>query len=258
MINLNHFINKIENAKSLDFGDIFNQSIELFKKVWLQGLVVYLLNMVLMLPFILIMYVPMIVLGVLGQESFDGGLGLEGMGILAISAMIVLIMVMILGVTTISVALKGAYYRMLKHKDLGLDASDDYFFFLKSKYLKKTFMLSLSIIGMMILGYALCVLPVFYLMVPLYYMVITYAMNPDLSNSDIIKIGFKLGNKKWFLSFGLIIVAGILAGLVGVLMCFIGIYVTQQFSDIPAYYVYKSVVGLKEQDAIDEIGTPIE
>ena len=38
---------RIEDAKALDFGTIFNQSIELFKKVWVQGLVVLLLNMVL-------------------------------------------------------------------------------------------------------------------------------------------------------------------------------------------------------------------
>ena len=29
---------RINNAKALDFGTIFNQSIELFKKVWVQGL----------------------------------------------------------------------------------------------------------------------------------------------------------------------------------------------------------------------------
>ena len=44
-------LEKIENAKDLDFGDIFNKCIELFKKVWLQGLVMLLLTFVLSIPF---------------------------------------------------------------------------------------------------------------------------------------------------------------------------------------------------------------
>ena len=62
---------RIDNAKSLDFGTIFNQSIELFKKVWVQGLVVFLLNMVLAIPVIMVAYVPLIVFGLAG--FFLGG-----------------------------------------------------------------------------------------------------------------------------------------------------------------------------------------
>ena len=33
-MNKNFLTEKIENARELSFGDIFDQSIELFKKVW--------------------------------------------------------------------------------------------------------------------------------------------------------------------------------------------------------------------------------
>ena len=67
---------KINEAKDLDFGTIFSTSIELFKKVWLQGFVVLLLNMLLMLPFYILMYVPLIAMGFMDSESFanDGEL----------------------------------------------------------------------------------------------------------------------------------------------------------------------------------------
>ena len=46
---------KINRAKALDFGDLFSKSIELFKKVWVQGLVMLLLTVAIMIPFYLIM-----------------------------------------------------------------------------------------------------------------------------------------------------------------------------------------------------------
>ena len=59
MNSINILLEKIENAKSLDFGDILSESIELFKKVWVQGLVMLLLTLVILIPFYLIMYLPL-------------------------------------------------------------------------------------------------------------------------------------------------------------------------------------------------------
>jgi hypothetical protein len=53
------FQSKIANAGKMDFGTIFNQSIELFKKSWLQGFLMQLFVVILMLPFIIILYVPL-------------------------------------------------------------------------------------------------------------------------------------------------------------------------------------------------------
>ena len=56
---------RIQNAKDLDFGTLFNQSIELFKKVWVQGLVTLLLNMVLAIPIMMVVYIPLIFMGII-------------------------------------------------------------------------------------------------------------------------------------------------------------------------------------------------
>ncbi len=83
--------------------------------------------------------------------------------------------------------------------------------------------------------------------------VITYAFNPDMSILDIIQIGFSLGNRKRLIAFGLIIVSGILAGIVVMLMCFVGIYVTASFSYLPHYLIYKEVVGFDGEDEIKRL-----
>ena len=31
-------LNKIQSSELIDFGDLFNESLSLFKKVWIQGL----------------------------------------------------------------------------------------------------------------------------------------------------------------------------------------------------------------------------
>ncbi len=54
------FQSKVANANALDFGTIFNQSIELFKKSWIQGFLMQLFLMLFFLPFFLMLYLPVI------------------------------------------------------------------------------------------------------------------------------------------------------------------------------------------------------
>ena len=66
-MNKNFLTEKIENARELSFGDIFDQSIELFKKVWLQGFLKSLLQGVIGFIVSIIAYIPLIiVLGFFG------------------------------------------------------------------------------------------------------------------------------------------------------------------------------------------------
>ncbi|MBQ0788328.1 MAG: hypothetical protein KBT69_12555, partial [Oceanihabitans sp.] len=71
--------------------------------------------------------------------------------------------------------------------------------------------------------------------------------------SEIVKSGFALGNKKWLISFGLIIVSSLLASMVGMIMCFIGIFVTASFAYIPAYYIYKESIGFDSEEENKQI-----
>lgn len=245
-------IRKIEKAKELDFGDIFNKCIELFKKVWLQGLVMLLLTFVLMLPFYIIMYLPLIAMGILDPEALNG-YG-EGPEIAFLIPYYLFILVFVLFAVVVSFGLKSAFYRICKDKDFNQASKDDYFYFFKRPYLGKTIKLAAMTYGIALVATLLCVLPIIYAMVPIALMNVIYAANPDLEASDIVKIGFKLGNKKWLITFGLMVVAGLLAQLVGMLMCFIGIMVTASFSYLPLYYIYKESVGFEESNEIEEIG----
>ena len=255
MNTLETFFNKIEIAKDLDFGDIFNKSIELFKKVWLQGLVILLLTIAMMIPFYIIMYVPLIAMGILDPESMQQG-GEVNMALLIpfyLFMLVFMFFAMIIGF-----GLKSAFFRICKSKDLNEISSDDYFYFFKKPYLRKTIKLAAMTFGISLVAMLLCVFPIIYVMVPIALINVIYAFNPDMSASDIVKIGFKLGNKKWLITFGLMVVAGLVAQIVGMIMCFIGVFVTASFAYIPLYFIYKETLGINEQNAIDQIGTTTE
>jgi hypothetical protein len=70
---------------------------------------------------------------------------------------------------------------------------------------------------------------------------------------DIIKISFKLGNKKWFITFVTMFIAGII-GMLGILACGIGILFTLSIVYLPSLLIYKEVVGFNGNTEIDSIG----
>lgn len=233
---------KIENAKTLDFGDVFSESIELFKKVWVQGLVMLLLIMVILVPFYLIMYLPLIGAGLLASsETYFG----DGFSMMLMIPFFFFISIFSFVAMVISFGMKASFYRICKYKDLNIAGSDDYFYYLKRPYLGKVIVLSLITFGISILATLLFIFPLLYVMVPVTLINVIFAFNPDLSALEIVKAGFKLGNKKWLLTFGLIIVSSFLSQTIGMMLCVIGIFVTTSFSYIPAYFIYKGAIGFE-------------
>ncbi len=240
---------KIELAKDLSFGEIFQRSIELFKKTWLQGLIMLLLTFVCIIPFYLIIYFP---LGIAGYLSSQGNLNhSEPNGFLIVMS-VVGMLILITVVFAIGIALKAAFYRIIKNKDFNLSTTDDYFFFFKKAYLGKLFTLTLAFMGILTAAILVFVLPLFYVIVPLSLAQVIFALNPELSVGEIFKASFKLGNKKWLLTFGLLIVSSFLAQFVGLLACGVGIILTASFALIPVYFIYKDVVDLHEAPAVEE------
>ncbi|WP_047544754.1 hypothetical protein [Psychroserpens sp. Hel_I_66] len=234
---------KIQIAKQLDFGQILNDSIELFKKVWLQGFIMLMIMIAFVIPFVIVIYLPMVFFAIADAESpgFFGGME-------AIAVLFFLMAYMVFGffMVVISFGLKAGFYKIMRQKDIDSLEKDDFFFFLRKPYLFKTINLSLAYFGISVLAMLLCVFPVIYVMVPLNLLVVIYAFNPELSNSNLIKASFDLGNKKWFITFGITLVAGILAQMVGMLMCGIGLFVTISFAAIPLYIIYKEIIGFNE------------
>lgn len=238
---------RIQNAKDLDFGTVFNQSIELFKKVWVQGLVTLLLNMVLAIPILMIVYIPLFFMGLTDAfaRSHDSYNQYAQPDISPIMLIVMMIgyLFMIIAMSTISFGLKAAFYRICKFRDLEQMGKEDYFYFFKKPYFGKTIKLALAFTGIGVLAILLCVIPIIYAIVPLSLMIVLYAFNPDMSISDIIKLSFNLGNKKWMITFGLMFVSGFLAAILGFLMCGFGVYITASFSYLPPYFIYKEVIG---------------
>ncbi len=246
---VDYITNKIDKAKALDFGNIFSEAIDLFKKTWVQGFIMQLFMLILMLPFFIIFYIPFVMMiitesqsGYSNPETFETFFA--GFSIIYI----ILFTAGILVLSAVSVCLNAALYRIIRDLDHGKDVkTNDFFYFLKSKYLSKAFVLVLLSMLISFVATMLCFLPVFYVMVPMTFFVTVFAFNPELTPSEIVKVSFKLGNKKWLLTFGLIIVSSFLASMVGFLLCGIGTLFTAAFVYHPTYLIYKEVIGFDDE-----------
>lgn len=246
---------KISKNAPVDFGAVFGSSIDLFQKVWLQGFLLLLLSFLVQYGLFLIMYIPAIGLEfVVGDQV---GEDFNIMGVLVLVLFVLLSLVMSIVVTTFNFGLQAAFYRIVRVKDRNQQSQQGINFgmFFKKKYIKKLFVFSMAQVGISMLAVMLCVIPIFYVFIPLQFAVILFAFHPDLTINELYKAAFKLGNAKWGITFGLMFISVLLAAIVGFLACLIGIYFTFSFVYLPAYFIYKEVVGFYEDDdAISKIG----
>lgn len=242
-------VKKIDNAKDLEFSNLFDSVIELFKKVWLKGFLTVLLVVVVAfganLLFSLIGLAP-------NQTLLYDGFDLESFFNFYSKTVIFSIPQTII-VGTMTMAFVAAFYRICRQQVLGENIVDDYFYFLKKEYFSKLLMLGIIHTGIAVLTQFLFVIPYIYAFVPLAYFTIIFANNPDLSESEIVKASFRLGNKKWLITFGTMFVAGLL-GMLGVIACFIGLLFTVSILYLPVFFIYKEVVGFEDTSEIEQIG----
>ncbi len=241
---------KIENSKPIDFGDIFNKSIELFKKVWLQGFIHLLISLVILIPLIFIMYIPVIaIIGFAGYESNYGEYGYyqDELSVGMVILFIILVIIISMIASAFQLGINAHFYKVCKQVDLQLPETTNYFMFFKGKYFGKILTLSIASFGIALLATLLCYFPIFYVMVPLQLLGVIFAFNPDVSASDLIKASFKFGNKIWLIAFGLIFISSVLAQLVGMILCFVGVFFTASFVYLPIYYLYKEGLGFENE-----------
>jgi hypothetical protein len=153
----------------------------------------------------------------------------------------------------VTLAFLAAFYRMCKQFILGETENDDYFYFFKKEYFSKVFMLGIIYSGIAVLAQLMFIIPYLYVYIPLSFFAVVLANNPEMGELDIIKISFKLGNKKWFITFVTMFIAGII-GMLGILACGIGILFTLSIVYLPSLLIYKEVVGFNGNTEIDSIG----
>jgi hypothetical protein len=259
MTTFENLASKIENAKALDFGNLLSESIALFKKTWVQGLLLQVFTFIVVLPLFLIVYLPFLGAIFAGQQGqFEDPAAYSalfaGLGI----GFFMFFIVAILAIGVVSSALIAAFFRIIKKldHDQGVVVSD-FFYFFKAGRLKKHMVLTLYTFGIAILATMLCYFPLFYVMIPLYYVSIFLAFHEDLDAMSILKLSFKLGHKKWGITFGLFIVSYFGALILAMLTCGIGVFFLISIMYHPVYLVYKHVVGFNEVTEIDRIGAGV-
>ncbi len=238
---------KIETANKPDFGEILSKSFELFKKLWQDALYHALITLAVVIPFIIIVYGPMIAF-LNYYEAYDPYGYYEPVqppiALMIIFFVVILILSFVL--QAFSLGIIAHFFRVLKKEDMG--SSEDvggYFVYFKGKYFSKLILLSLASFGIAMTAVLLCYLPLFYVLVPLHLLQVIFAFNDELSVSDIIKASFKLGNKFWLIIFGLIIISSMIAQI-GIILCFVGMFFTAFFAYVPIYFLYKDTVGFDD------------
>ncbi|MFC7356670.1 hypothetical protein ACFQO1_03145 [Jejudonia soesokkakensis] len=246
---------KIENAPKPNFENILSKSFDLFKLTWKECLFHGLISLAIAIPFILLIYAPLMPMYIeMIQASVNGGYyepSLDfSVGMMVGYAFLILLFSIFMQVIGIGVA--SHFYQVLKKYDTGAPQNPGgYFVYLKGNF-GKIFLLSLAMMGISLLALLLCYLPIFYVMVPLQLITPIFAFNKKRSVSDIIKASFKLGNRFWLIIFGLAIISSLIAQ-VGIIACFVGIFVTAYFVHIPMYYVYKDTIGFDDALQLEEI-----
>lgn len=242
--------NKIDNAKDLDFGDVISNTIELFKKVWLKGLIVLVLTLMSIITisfiFSLIGLAP-----ILDQSVFSDGFNMEALARFYSSSALYGIPQNML-ISTFNLAFLAAFYRICKQTIQEESTQEDYFYFFNKERFTKVFMLGIIYTGIVTIAQVLCFIPYIYVFVPLSYFAVILAHHSDLSEMEIVKASFALGNKKWLITFGTMLVAAII-GMLGMIGCFIGILFTMSIVYLPSFLIYKDAIGFEEERLIDNM-----
>ena len=237
----------IEKAEKPDFADVLTESFDAIKGLWQPALYHGLINMLIVLPMLLVVYIPLfpMYLGIfenLGNPYYQPDVDYS---VPMIIGYIVVVMVLSLITSIFSFALVAHFYKTIRLKDMGNEVSPGgYFSYLKGNF-GKIFVLNLAAMGISLVAVLLCYLPLFYVMVPLQLFAVMFTFNQDLTVSQIIKASFKLGHKFWLIIFGIVMIASMIAQL-GIVVCFIGMFVTQLFVHIPVYNIYKKTIGFAE------------
>ncbi len=248
---------KIENSKAPDFGDIFNKSFEMYKKVFTQGLIHVLVSLVVVIPFILVVYIPLMpfYMDALsgGYDPYYSNSPFDQYSPIILIVWILFILVLSFIMQAVNYSIYGNFMKVLKNEDLGITEDTGGYFAIFKKHFSKLVMLTLATMGIALLAALLCYIPLLYAIVPLQLILPIFVFNEEMSVGDIVKAAFKLGNKYWFVIFGLLFVAGLLGSL-GAILCYIGMIATVFFTYIVLYYIYKETVGFDDTDSISNIG----
>lgn len=246
MFSLQTLLGKIHESSTLDFGDLFNESVSLFKKVWVQGLILQLLTAIIMLPVLIGFYIPYFNLvfnmssnGVIDSPDFIQ----ELISSYEISDLLWLYLFLIV-VSLISYVLYLGFFRVIRQIDKGeAFIFSELFYFFKSASIRKSLGVGMTYVIINIVATLLCFFPLLYVIVPLMFLLPVYAYNSKLSISEIVKISFAFGNKKWGITFLTLFLNAMLIYVISLMTFGLGGIFVSCFIYLPQYIIYKKVIG---------------
>ena len=142
------------------------------------------------------------------------------------------------------------FFRIIKRIELGQSFSvTDFFYFFQKAFIGKAFVFLLVYMGIAIAAILLCLLPILYAIIPLMFMLPIFAYNPNLSITEVVKVGFALGNKKWGIAFLTLVLNGILIYVVSLVTFGLGSLFFSCFLYLPQYIIYKNVIGFESPES---------
>ena len=240
---------KIEENNRLDFGLILDLVIDLYKKVWLKGFVTIIIVMIVAFGVNFLF----VALGLTYEPDMQFNQGIFEVDALYSFESLLYGYPQSIIIGLVSLGMLASLYRMIRLEQHDKVKNDEFFYFFKGEHFSKIFMLAIIHASITLLSQLLFVIPYIYTFIPLSYFAIVFANNPELTEMEIVKLSFHIGTKKWFLSFGLMFVTGLM-GMLGIIACGIGVLFTISIVYLPVYFIYRDVVGFDVSSDIDLIG----
>ena len=247
MSSFNIISKKIAEAPKIDFADLFNESVQVFKKVWLQGFLLQLLTIGISISLMFLNF------SMFQDEGVDFNAQYNIQNILTDDAMtqqhgsaLILYYLLTIVVGIISSLLSFGFFKVVGQMDQGQDFMfSDFFYFFRNGRFTKSFLLVLANFGVAILAVLMCVLPIFYVMIPLMFITPFYVYNSELSISEVLKSSFALGHKKWGITFAITLLNIITLYILIICTCGLGALFFGCFLQIPIYVLYKKIISFE-------------
>lgn len=247
MLSFTTISKKIAEAPRVDFSDLFNESVAVFKKVWLQGFLVQLITVALSLPLVIFNFSILSESGLdLDSNEFVNKIFIGGLSEQQLGPKIIVYYLLSIVVAIVSSVLNFGFFRLIKLIDMGEEfkISDVFYFFKKGRFTNSLLLLFANL-GVVILAILMFILPIFYVMIPLMFLTPFFVFNPELSISEILKSSFALGHKKWGITFAITILNIITLYILVLLTCGLGSMFFACFLQMPIYVLYKKIISFE-------------
>lgn len=229
----------VQQGERVDFRQLLGETRELFLRTWWFGAVLMLLQLILLLPVAVVVVIP--VLGFSapgGAPALSTVSGAPDWGQALPFAFGFLLATFL--ANALVLALTAGYFRMVQKVDRGHEVQVMQIFnFLRPQYFTKALVLSAVSMLLALAGTLLLLIPLIYLMVPLALLPLIMGIHPNFTTREMLSASFLMGHRYWWICMGLLLLMGLLAQLIGLMLCGIGVFFTASLTYLPLYLLHK-------------------